>query len=506
MAAFDPQGSTAALNAAGYLDSPAGRASYTQDTGATAYPSSASLNVDASGRLVGPPGTALNPGPTTNNPYNASTDGLNALGASISGVTQAQLAQQKAEFDAQLAFAKDQMEKLGIPQLQINQQLAQLQQQQFQAQLSLAQQAQQYTQAATTAQLTGYFTPPPGVPSVSQWTNPTTGATSAGGATGTGQQDQYVQARTQQLMGVANMPQAQAQQTAASEWSQGLAQAGNVAYGMPQGFTLGGTAAPAATGGPTQDQYVTARTTQLQGMGFDPAQASQTALAEWSQGLAQSGNVAGGLPSGISFTAPATTGGAAATGGGGAQQTLAGQLQQAQLTGQYQGAPTEAASEFARQLQLQQGQLGQQYLATAASLQGPQNTFQLSNYMRGAQGNPNVPTYLQSLAGNTGMAAFQGPGTTPPTANTMAGVAGQLGGGQSATPGWDYAQTLGTMQGIANRGAQALAPGALERLTPEELQAFGSGLGAVGGSLPSFLQQYQQSRVGQTAAGTPALA
>ena len=65
--------------------------------------------------------------------------------------------------------------------------------------------------------------------------------------------------------------------------------------------------------------------------------------------------------------------------------------------------------------------------------------------------------------------------------------------------GWDYTQTLGTINQIAQQGAQSLGPGSLERLTPDELQAFGSGLGAAGYSLPSFLQQYAQSRVGQQA-------
>jgi hypothetical protein len=192
------------------------------------------------------------------------------------------------------------------------------------------------------------------------------------------------------------------------------------------------------------------------------------------------------------------------------QQTLAGQLQQAQLSGMYQGMPTEVArqfnqqqaqqlAEFQQNLALQQGQLGQQYLSTAAQLQGPQNTFQLSNYLRGAQGNQNVPVYLQSLANNIGMPAFQATGTTAPTTQTAAGLASQLGGQQSATPGWDYNQTLGTIQNIMGGGAQRLGPGALERLTPDELQAFGSGLGAAGGSLPSFMQQYAQSRIGQQA-------
>src|SRR5499427_7247989 len=257
---------------------------------------------------------------------------LAQFAAQTSGVTDKQLAQQKAEFDAQLAFAQKQLQELGIPQLQINQYTAALQQQQFISQLAQVQ-----------AQETGYWVAP-NLPTL----NPSGGA---------------------------NQPQA----------------------------TLG-------------------------------------------------------------------------TGQG--QQTLAGQLQQAQLSGMYQGAPTEAAREF-------NANLGQQYLATAAQLQGPQNTFQLSNYLRGAQGNQNVPTYLQSLAGGVSMPAFQATGTNAPTLQTAAGIAGQLGGAQSATPGWDYNQTLGT--------------GALERLSPDELAAFGSGLGAVGGSLPSFMQQYQQSRVAQQA-------
>jgi hypothetical protein len=492
-------------------------------------------------------GTAPNPGPTTINPQglvNPNLGGLNALGAQVSGVTQAQLAQQKAEFDAQLQFAQQQMQQLGIPQLQINQQLAQLQQQQFQSQLALAQQAQQYSQAATTAGLTGYFNPPSSVPSVAQWTNPTgggaaggTGTTTGGGAAAANPQDQYIQARTQQLMSVAGMGLAQAQQTAQSEWGQGFAQSGNVAYGMP---SMGGqttTGAPTAgSGANPQDQYMQARIQQLMSVaGMPQGQAQQTAQSEWSQGFAQSGNVAYGLPTGYSpagaaAAAPGASGGAQtpAGGGGAGQQTLAGALQQAQLSGQYQGAPTEAASEFARQLAqaqqqfaaqqaqqqaqfeqsfgLQQGQLGQQYLSTAAQLQGPQNTFQLSNYLRGAQGNQNVPTYLQSLANNIGMPAFQGTGSTPPNTQTAAGLAGQLGGTTSATPGWDYNQTLGAIQGIMGQGAQSLGPGALERLSPDELQALGSGIGAAGGSLPSFLQQYQQSRIGQQAPTQTALA
>jgi hypothetical protein len=196
-------------------------------------------------------------------------------------------------------------------------------------------------------------------------------------------------------------------------------------------------------------------------------------------------------------------------------------LQQGALTGSYNGAPTEAASEFARNLALQQGQLGQQYLTTASQLQGPQNTFQLSNYLRGAQGNPNVPVYLQNLQNNINTPAFQGTGTTAPTAQSAAGLTSQMGFGvdqngqpttgqpggtpnwggtsSSATPGWDYNSTLNSINNIAQQGAQKLAPGSLERLSPDEMQAFGSGLGAAGYSLPSFMSQYASSRIGQQA-------
>jgi hypothetical protein len=192
------------------------------------------------------------------------------------------------------------------------------------------------------------------------------------------------------------------------------------------------------------------------------------------------------------------------------QQTFG--LSQGQLTGTYQGAPTEQASEFARNLALQQGQLGQQYLATASQLQGPQNTFQQSNYLRGAAANPNVPVYLQALQNNMGLPSFQATGGQAPTPASAAGLAAGMGYGSpasgtgsgtdtsgGATAGWNYGDTLNAIKGIASSGAQALGPGSLERLSPDELQAFGSGLGAAGYSLPSFMSQYQSSRVGQQA-------
>jgi hypothetical protein len=424
--------------------------------------------------------------------------GLQSFFGQTAGFSRDQLAQQKAEFDAQLAFAREQMEKLGIPQLQINQYLARLQQMQFMAQLAQVQ-----------GQLTGYYTPPD--LSAVQGPPGMAGAGGAGGAAGGG---------TGGATGTGYF----------------VGTDGRIHVGSPQGSGQAGWGS--AQGTPAASGWAPGTTSSDPNVFLQPPQAAPT---QAQQPAAQP------------------------------QETLA----LGQLMGIFHGMPTEQAKEFA-------AQLGQQYLATAAQLQGPQNIFQLSNFLRGAQGNPNVPAYLQALAGNTGMPSFTGPGSAPPNVLSAAGLLGQLGGyggqpgqggqpaqagrgwaggaslpwsplqgqaqwqaatggptanapqwnsgyqgrspalaatGQgsnvpgaqwggyapssqapgSATPGWNYEQTLAAMQGIANRGAQALGPGALERLSPEELQAFGSGLGAVGSSLPSFLQQYAQSRIGQTA-------
>jgi hypothetical protein len=428
-----------------------------------------------------PSSSAFASSPTSTNPYDPSTstntntnstDALSNFFGQTSGITQQQLAQQKAEFDAQLAFAQQQLQQLGIPQLQINQFLAQLQQQQFQSQL-----------AQVNAQETGYYSAP-------QFGNVTLGGTGGGGGTSTLANGTFVKDQGSQAMG-------------------------QIQNGQLHLFTSWQDYVNA--GGPTDPRNPNVANFNASNVQTVPTAQFQSLQAPVSGTQAPAGQ---GLPTLAAQAQWAQLYGTNAPPGANAQ-TLASQLQQAQLSGMYNGSPTEAAREF-------NANLGQQYLATAAQLSGPQNTFQLSNYLRGAQGNPNVPTYLQSLANNTTQAPFQATGSTAPTPLSASGLLGQLGGGAgggnpsymamqgtgaggaggstSATPGWNYDQTLNTMQGIMNRGAQALGPGALERLSPDELQAFGSGLGAVGGSLPSFLNQYAQSRLGQTGqTGVPTL-
>lgn len=405
--------------------------------------------------------------------------GLSSFAAQTSGVTQKQLDQQKAEFDAQLQFAKDQMQQLGIPQLQINQMLANMQQQQFQSGLVLAQQNQQFNQAATQAALTGWYTPPAAVPSVQQWLG---GAgTSIGGGAGT------------PTAGTTSRP---ADGTFVKD--AGGAEVGVMQGGVLQPFPTW-QAYIAAGGNPDLSkissmptaQYQALKTAGSTGATGTPG-AAPTPVSGFTPGSylrdPNTGAIylvdASGKPSWITNPADIAPG-ATSTSVSGLTDWLSNQTAN-------QPQQTEAAREF-------NANLGQQYLATAAQLQGPQNTFQLSNYLRGAQANPNVPVYLQNLAQGVGQNLFVAPGQNAPTTQSAAGLVGQLGGGQSATPGWDYNQTLGTIQNIMGAGAQKLGPGALENLTPDELQALGSGIGAAGGTLPSFLQQYAQSRIGQAA-------
>jgi hypothetical protein len=171
-------------------------------------------------------------------------------------------------------------------------------------------------------------------------------------------------------------------------------------------------------------------------------------------------------------------------------------MAQANVSGVYNGAPTEAARQF-------NARLGLDYMTQAAQMGGPADYFQLSNYMRGAQANPQVPAMLSALQQGVTMPAFGATGTQAPDVQSTANLASRLTGmpqpGGATTPaGGDAA--LGLIGAIGRTGGTGLAPQAIEQLTPDELALFGSGLKASGFSMPTFLQSYRQSRVGQNAA------
>jgi hypothetical protein len=467
-----------------------------------------------------------------------------AASSQSAGTTREALAESARQFNATLAQQQLMWQQQGLPELEIQQRTQALEDEQFRAQLSLAQQTQAQANAATVAGLTGYYNAPSTTPTGSAaqqmlYGQPVGaggqgGAGAAGGGFTPSTQAQYLQARVQQLQGMG-MSAAQAQQTATSEWSQGNAQTGNVAYGLPPGISFtapaGAAGAQGAAGGwqaPTSAQWMAARVPQLQQNGMDAAQAAQTAQSEYAQGYAQSGNVAYGMPAGISFTPPppsAAPGGTAGTGGtNGAPngtstpmgtQTLAGALQQANLSGMYNGAPTEAAREF-------NSTQGLNYLTTAASLGGPSNVFNAADFLRGAQSTGQMPAFLSALSGNTSLPSFQGAGNQAQTPQTMASLAAGLTGaptkGSYVSPTDQItSQTLGGPGGgglpsFQNAGAKTgpdYNTGA--QLTPQTMGAFGGGLPSFGGAKtgPDYntgAQITQQTMGGNFGAPPPGLA
>lgn len=82
---------------------------------------------------------------------------LNNFFGDTAGYSIKALAQNDAQFQQTLAFQREQMEKLGLPQLAINQKLADMEDQHFQAQLTLATQQQQFQQGIDTGNLTGTY-------------------------------------------------------------------------------------------------------------------------------------------------------------------------------------------------------------------------------------------------------------------------------------------------------------------------------------------------------------
>jgi hypothetical protein len=201
------------------------------------------------------------------------------------------------------------------------------------------------------------------------------------------------------LTGQYNGQQTQAAQLQA--YNEAVGTAGLTGYFQAPG-AAGAGGAPAG-----QDQYIAARSQQLQGMGWAPQAAAQTALSEWQQGYAQSGNVAGGMPAG--FNLAAAQGAAAGVG----TPTLAAQAQWANLYGQ-NAAPTAGQTTLAAQQQAYAQQMGA--VSAAAAMQ--------ANPFRQAQVIGQAGRILQGMP----TAGFSAP-------NTVAGV-GTAGGNTQGGMGY----------------------------------------------------------------------
>jgi hypothetical protein len=167
-------------------------------------------------------------------------------------------------------------------------------------------------------------------------------------------------------------------------------------------------------------------------------------------------------------------------------------LAQANVSGIYNGQPTEAARQF-------NARTGLDYLTQAAQMGGPADWAQLSNFYRGAQGNPQIPVFLSALQNGVTMPAFGAVGSSAPTVQSPDAIAQRL-TGMPTQGGTNMDQTLGLFSAIGRSGGTGLAPQAIEQLSPDELAMFGSGIKAAGFSMPTLLNSYKQSRVGQNAA------
>lgn len=139
---------------------------------------------------------------------------------------------------------------------------------------------------------------------------------------------------------------------------------------------------------------------------------------------------------------------------------------------------------------------GVNLMGMASQLRGPKDLFQAMAFSRGLGQVPEVPTFLEGIRGNAMLSAFQAPGGVPDpeTLNSlMAKVGGDPSGGPSASGTGNPNAALDSIRGIASQGAHRIK--GLERLNPMEMGAFQSGLDAVGVDTPSFLSQYNRSRI-----------
>lgn len=167
----------------------------------------------------------------------------------------------------------------------------------------------------------------------------------------------------------------------------------------------------------------------------------------------------------------------------------------------------------AENLGLSQARQGYDLLNMQANLRGPQDFFQADELSRGIAAQPGTATFLNALKNNTNLAGYGAQAGVPDKANINA-LAARLGytgpelvpgaGVASAGGSSNAATNLAAIRDIGAAGAHKLGAGSLEQLTDTERKLLESGLGASGFDVPTFLQQYARSRIGQGLAGVNA--
>lgn len=161
-------------------------------------------------------------------------------------------------------------------------------------------------------------------------------------------------------------------------------------------------------------------------------------------------------------------------------QTRAADLDEKIKTGQLSLAQAKQAfdEEMGRgQLGVSQGQLGLDTLKTAASLSGPENWIQASNFARGVQGNPNLSGFVSQLMSGQSTATMGGPQPGAQMSNPLsmggmaAGLTGQPQPGQQ--PQWQQGTPYAPGTRDPNAPQQPYQPGAaqpyLQQMGPQTL-------------------------------------
>lgn len=157
------------------------------------------------------------------------------------------------------------------------------------------------------------------------------------------------------------------------------------------------------------------------------------------------------------------------------------------------------------------GDLGLRALEMPSKFSGAFDPFQQSDLLHGLSQRQDVPAFVQTLFDASKHFGRGGaPGGTPQgfsVGSVLGSLAGQGGGAQSAVQGQN-GTALAAIRELGARGFHALAPGALERLSPGEQTMLKNGLQYTGDNGPAWnwsevLDSYERSRIGQ---GNPMLA
>lgn len=153
------------------------------------------------------------------------------------------------------------------------------------------------------------------------------------------------------------------------------------------------------------------------------------------------------------------------------------------------------------------------YLSMAAQLRGPDDWLSYLNFTRGAAAG-DAPAFLKSLMDSMGLvhpstelglpdwAPIPGGQVNAPSMAGLSAAMGGPGGGVAAGGGTSQdavANTINMVRTAANNMGR-LPGGALEDMSEDERNFFLGTAGSLGYSVPSLLDSYQRSRIGQGSA------